>query len=345
MKGLYEKLRSIGLRTPYVRKYLLPEWWDDAAAISPAGFTEAVWIIARHLGVDPSQLRDDAASVKLPSNERVHYKLSGDAQPESVALARLLAEQVAKFVMLGAPQQKQEAHRDAGAIRTNILEAGAPWVSFGNVLDFCWSAGIPVLHVSELPAGTTKKMDGIQSGLGFSFNLYHSAGSQVGADTDETVGNYAINQHGFEGAVHYRQPLGLISINGEVGYGQHNYLLSADFPLEVPDTQYSAFHAGAHLDLHVTDHATIGFGGKLFYVLDNGDMSSLDWYGPGSASGFSLDASFVIPLPKQLFVKGDLNYRRFSTEFDGAGVITEEETVLGASDAAMNGSVNLGIQF
>jgi hypothetical protein len=74
-------------------------------------------------------------------------------------------------------------------------------------------------------------------------------------------------------------------------------------------------------------------------------MSSLDWYGPGSASGFSLDASFVIPLPKQLFVKGDLNYRRFSTEFDGAGVITEEETVLGASDAAMNGSVNLGIQF
>ena len=191
----------------------------------------------------------------------------------------------------------------------------------------------------------TKKMDGIQSGIGFSFNLYHSAGSQVGADTDETVGNYAINQHGFEGAVHYRQPLGLISINGEVGYGQHNYLLSADFPLEVPDTQYSAFHAGAHLDLHVTDRATIGFGGKLFYVLDNGDMSSLDWYGPGSASGFSLDASFVIPLPKQLFVKGDLNYRRFSTEFDGAGIITEEETVLGASDAAMNGSVNLGIQF
>jgi hypothetical protein len=191
----------------------------------------------------------------------------------------------------------------------------------------------------------TKKMDGIQSGIGFSFNLYHSAGSQVGADTEETVGNYAINQHGFEGAVHYRQPLGLISINGEVGYGQHNYLLSKDIPLEVPDTQYSAFHAGVHLDLHVTDRATIGFGGKLFYVLDNGDMSSLDWYGPGSASGFSLDAGFVIPLPKQLFVKGDLNYRRFSTEFDGAGIITEEETVLGASDAAMNGSVNLGIQF
>ena len=191
----------------------------------------------------------------------------------------------------------------------------------------------------------TKKLDGIQSGIGFSFNLYHSAGSQVGADTEETVGNYAINQHGFEGAVHYRQPLGLVSIDGEVGYGQHDYILSSDFPLEVPDAQYSAFHAGAHLDLHVTDRATIGFGGKLFYVLDNGDMSSLDWYGPGTASGFNLDASFVIPLPKQLFVRGELSYRRITTEFDGAGAITEEETVLGAADATMNGGVSLGIQF
>jgi hypothetical protein len=190
-----------------------------------------------------------------------------------------------------------------------------------------------------------QKMDGIQSGIGFSFNLYHSAGSQVGADTDETVGNYAINQHGFEGAIHYRQPLGLVSIDGEVGYGQHNYVLSSDFPLEVPDTQYSAFHAGAHLDLHVTQRTTIGFGGKLFYVLDNGDMSSLDWYGPGSASGFNLDANFVIPLPKQLFVRGDLNYRRITTDFDGAGIITEEENVFSAADATMNGSVSVGIHF
>jgi hypothetical protein len=191
----------------------------------------------------------------------------------------------------------------------------------------------------------TKKMDGTLSGVGFSFGLYHSAGSEVGGDTEETVGNYALNQHGFEGAIHYRQPLGLVSIDGEVGYGQHNYALAADYPLEVPDTAYSAFHAGAHLDLHVTERATIGVGAKMFYILDTGDMSSLDWYGPGSASGFNLDASFSIPLPKRLFVRGELSYRRISTSFDGAGIITEEETVLSAADATMNGSVNLGIQF
>lgn len=200
------------------------------------------------------------------------------------------------------------------------------------------------LGVSFYPM-PTKKMDGIQSGVGFSFGMYRSAGSEVGADTDETVGNYAINQSGFEGAIHYRQPLGLLSVDGEVGYGHHNYVLSSDFPLEVPDTQYSAFHAGAHVDLHVTDRASIGFGGKLFYVLDNGDMSSLDWYGPGSSSGLALDASFVVPLPKQLFIRGELAYRRFSTSLDGAGIITEEEAVFTTADATMNGSVNLGIQF
>jgi len=213
-----------------------------------------------------------------------------------------------------------------------------------NVQDYSARSKGLQLHAAVYPF-PTKKMDGVLSGVGFTFGLYHSAGSVVGADTDDTVGNYGINQHGFEGAVHYRQPLGLVSIDGEVGYSQHNYILSADFPLEVPDTQYSAFHAGAHVDLHVTDRATIGFGAKMFYVLDNGDLSSLDWYGPGSASGFDLDASFVIPLPKRLFIRGELDYRRVTTDFDGAGIITEEETVLSAADAAMNGSVNVGIQF
>lgn len=166
MKGLYEKLRSIGLRTPYVRRYLLPEWWDDEAAASPAGFTEAVWTIARHLGVEPAQLRDPTEPVRLPTGTRVQYKLSGDAQPESVALARQLGEQVAKFVMLGAASPSGPRPADAKAIRTAILEKGASWVGFGNLLDYCWYLGIPVLHVSELPSGTTKKMDGMAVPIG-----------------------------------------------------------------------------------------------------------------------------------------------------------------------------------
>jgi hypothetical protein len=201
------------------------------------------------------------------------------------------------------------------------------------------------LHAAVYPF-PTKKMDGTLSGVGFTFGLYHSAGSVVGADTDDTVGDYSLNQNGFEGAVHYRQPLGLVSIDGEVGYSQHSYLLSGDFPLDVPDAQYSAFHAGAHLDLHVTERATVGFGAKLFYALDSNDMrSEIGWYGPGSTSGVSLDASFSIPLPKRLFVRGELSYRRFSTSLDGVGDLTEDLGVISTADATMNGSVNMGIAF
>jgi hypothetical protein len=201
------------------------------------------------------------------------------------------------------------------------------------------------LHAAVYPF-PTKKLDGTLSGVGFTFGLYHSAGAVVGADTEDTLGDYSINQHGFEGAVHYRQPLGLVSIDGEAGYSQHSYELASDVPLDVPDTQYSAFHAGAHLDLHVTERATIGFGAKLFYVLDSADMrSDITWYGPGSASGFNLDASFSIPLPKRLFVRGELSYRRFSTTLDGTGDLTEDLDVISTADATMNGSVNLGVAF
>ncbi|HWU85818.1 MAG TPA: hypothetical protein VN253_00980 [Kofleriaceae bacterium] len=279
--------------------------------------------------------------------EKPSREVAAAEQEKSDAIRIFGPEAVETDTILG----KQATHVPQPTPRFAITAGGwygarsfVPQADSNNVQDYSARSKGFQLSASVYPF-PTKKMDGIQSGIGFSFNLYHSAGSQVGADTDDTVGNYQINQHGFEGAIHYRQPLGLVSIDGEVGYGQHNYILASDFPLEVPDTQYSAFHAGAHLDLHVTERATIGFGGKLFYVLDNGDMSSLDWYGPGSASGFDLDASFEIPLPAQLFVRGELSYRRITTDFDGAGAITEEETVLSATDATMNGSVNLGIHF
>lgn len=205
------------------------------------------------------------------------------------------------------------------------------------------SKGI-ALHAAVYPF-PTKKLNGQLSGIGFTFDLYQSAGSELVADTETENSTFSINQGGFAGAVHYRQPLGIVSIDGEVGYSQDRYKLPQDLTVDVPDAAYSAFHAGAHLDLHVTDHAEVGFGAKLFYVLDNGDISDIDWYGPGSSSGFNLDASFKVPLPKQLFVRGDLSYRRIATSFDGVGGLTELDGVESAADATMSGSVKVGIAF
>lgn len=192
-----------------------------------------------------------------------------------------------------------------------------------------------------------KKVDGQLSGIGFSLSLYHSAGSVVGIDTDDTTGDYAVNQNGFMAAIHWRQPLGgLVHIDGEVGYSQDNYIIQ-DPPegYEVPDTAYRALHTGAHLDLNITDFATVGFGGRYYLVTDAGDLTDTEFYGPGKTNGLSLDTNFVVPLPKNLYVKGALEYKRYKTSFAGGGLITDDEDVFDGTDSVINGSVNLGIQF
>ena len=192
-----------------------------------------------------------------------------------------------------------------------------------------------------------KKVDGDLSGIGFSFNIAHSAGSVVTFDDGENVGEYTINQSSYDAGIHYRQPLGdLIAIDGHVNYGKNSYIIEdAPETFEVPDTSYSYLGAGVNVDLNIANRATVGFGAKYMYVLDVGDISSVDWYGPGRASGWGLNGNFVIPLPKQLYLQGALDYEHYSIEFDGVGQITEDEGVSTSSDSTVAGRLNVGIQF
>jgi hypothetical protein len=114
---------------------------------------------------------------------------------------------------------------------------------------------------------------------------------------------------------------------------------------EVPNTSYQYLSAGTHVDLSITERASVGFGGKWFHVLEAGDLTSVDWYGPGKTSGLSIDANFVIPLPARLFVRGDVAYTRFKTSFDGVGVITEEEGAFEAVDSNVGFKLGVGVDF
>jgi hypothetical protein len=80
-------------------------------------------------------------------------------------------------------------------------------------------------------------------------------------------------------------------------------------------------------------------------VLDSGDLASTDWFGPVNASGLGLEGSFLIPLPENLYVRGQLSYQRISLETTGGGQLTDDEGVTGGTDSVIKGSVNLGIAF
>jgi hypothetical protein len=80
-------------------------------------------------------------------------------------------------------------------------------------------------------------------------------------------------------------------------------------------------------------------------VILDPDLTSVDWYGPGRTNGFSFDGTFVIPLPANLAVRGDLTYTRFKTTFDGVGQITEDEGVFEAVDSTIGGTLKLVVGF
>ena len=193
----------------------------------------------------------------------------------------------------------------------------------------------------------SKKIDGIQSGIGFSFGVGHSLGSVVTFDDGQTVGDYVINQSAWNAGIHYRAPLGnSFAIDGEVSYGSSSYVIEdAPMAFEVPDTKYTYLSAGGHLDLKITERSTVGFGAKYMYMLGTGDLNSTDWYGPGGSSGWHLDGNFVIPLPANMFLEGNLAYTRIKTAFDGVGQITEAEGVSEAVDSSISGTVKIGIGF
>ncbi len=217
----------------------------------------------------------------------------------------------------------------------------------GDVQNF---AGVPAkgLEINALVYPfPVKKLDGDLSGVGFSFGISHSAGSVVSFDDMATVSEYSLNQSAYDLGIHYRYPLAdLVAIDGHVSYGHStNVITGAPPEFETPDTDYSYLGAGANLDLNIAERASVGFGARYMYVLDVGDISSTEFYGPGRASGWGLDANFVVPLPKSLYVRGALNYEHFKIELDEVGTLTEEFGAFETVDSTVGGSLNIGIQF
>ena len=159
MNALYRRLRAVGLTKPYVRKMILPEWWDDSAAENPAGFAEALTFLSRHLGLDLGTLRDSSRPVAFRDFGDCKFKKSKNATNDDLALARAMATraaQIANVAVTGAPQPLPGS---ATQVRREILGSGEPWVSLANLTDYCWSLGIPVIHVSACPR--SKQPDGL----------------------------------------------------------------------------------------------------------------------------------------------------------------------------------------
>jgi hypothetical protein len=194
----------------------------------------------------------------------------------------------------------------------------------------------------------TEKLSNDPSGIGFSFHLQKSVGSLFSAfDPDgNTYGDYTIDHTAYEGGIHYRIPTDLLSFDGEVNYGKFGYII-AGLPggVQIPDVDYSYLGIGGTLDLKVTDRTRAGFGAHYMYLLDAGDVSDETWYGSGSASGLDLEAHFQVPITDAMFIRGQVDYRRVSMDFEESGDVSSMLELGSIVDSSIGGAIEIGVQW
>ena len=111
------------------------------------------------------------------------------------------------------------------------------------------------------------------------------------------------------------------------------------------DTGYSYVGAGANIELSVTERAKVGANLRYMYLLAAGNVTDEMAYGAGRAYGLALGGDFVIPLPGALYVRGAVDYQRYSIDFEGSGELTQKWGVWSVVDAAITGSASVGVSF
>ena len=159
MQSLYDKLHSVGYAKKYIHS-LLPDWWDDAIAETPAGFQQASLILGRLFSVQPETLWSVDAQPALVTPEGRKFKQRAGTQTHEMDIACALALSAARLVLKTfKPEYQGGFHPDSAELRQRLLN-GKQWIGFHNLLAYCLESGIPVIFLNHFPR-KAKKMAGV----------------------------------------------------------------------------------------------------------------------------------------------------------------------------------------
>jgi hypothetical protein len=165
MRRLYERLGSVGVSRPYLKDIVLPSWWDDEIALSPAGYAEALSFMARNLGLELQSLQNPEGPLLRHDLGPRRFKHQAHVSEEQLQVAECIALRAAQLSGLATSAPVQDLPASAAFLRAHLLEQGLPYITFEALLDLCWDRGIPVLHIAHYPKGV-RKMDGIAARIG-----------------------------------------------------------------------------------------------------------------------------------------------------------------------------------
>lgn len=152
MDTLYQRLAAAGFPRHFVKETALPSWWEDSMAETETGFAHGALLVARHIGADVRTLLETEESVTLEPMGRVLFKSGGNTVPEALRATTSVCVRAARVVLRGVSNATDSPlPKTAAELREAIRQQGHRVITLDALLDWCWSVGIPVLHLKNLP--------------------------------------------------------------------------------------------------------------------------------------------------------------------------------------------------
>lgn len=156
-KMIYDNLKDLGLTRAQVRK-ILPSWWSPEAESYPDGIAELCLLISRRLSLDVAELMSGTVKPRGMASS-VSYKHRADAPVESLQAATYIATSLARAVFAAMSTPFRPVPSSPDQMATVIRGIGDGTVNLVSLVEACWSFGVPVIPVTNLPVGV-RKMDG-----------------------------------------------------------------------------------------------------------------------------------------------------------------------------------------
>ncbi len=145
-KKLVDELKDAGFTRAAIDA-AWPSWWSDDAESSPSARTELRFALARKLGLSPKPLLGERVEFVWNDEARFKHLTIDDKRQQSVlasfgvSIGRILVRSLEKSVL---------GPITASSLREAIL-SNSTYVDLRSLVSFCWSVGIPVIHLRVFP--------------------------------------------------------------------------------------------------------------------------------------------------------------------------------------------------
>jgi hypothetical protein len=157
-------IKNLSCRLKHIDKKLgknivnyLPDWWDDELKDSAGAVQQLQFSIARFANLEIETVLNKHAELRFRESE-CQYKMPSNKTQFELKTATALVNSLARTVA-AINTREYTAFSDALSIRKEFFCHGRPCVDFKSLVHYCWTHGVPVLYIPQLPV--TKKMDAV----------------------------------------------------------------------------------------------------------------------------------------------------------------------------------------